>query len=992
MFMTVLFITIILSLLFTAYIFFFFKVEPKKREEIYDKVRDPRFLKVLVPRDNDKGAATAAQLFTSLHGIINDSTRSTDLFSLEIFSDGKNGVGFYVVTPSHLAKFVEGQIYSHYPQAVITLENDPAVVNSATDSNNDQVFITAGEFKLDREFVFPIKSYKEFDTDPLNAVMATFDNLAPDQSLWFQILLRPIADQWHFVSNSYLSGSVENLSAPRNNQMSFGKFLSDMSRNLPGGGSAKRTTKQQKQPAPLVNDIEAGNISKKTENLGFEFAIRVVCKANDRLVSEQMLRSLFTSFKQYGGANFNSFAHDNRDSSGEQLYNNFIDRFLTLDPEDLVNSEELASIYHFPTGVFNYSSIKWGDSKRSELPTGLPSIEGDEEVTPIAENEHRGVRRVVGIKDQDRKKHIFLLGKSSTGKSSTMKNMLITDMLRGKGLTYIDLDGREVDELLQYIPPHRINDVVYLNLSDLEKPFGFNIFDLPESDKELLLPLLLNIFKCQLNEYWGPKIEYVTQKILLTAFEVENTNILSITRMLTDQNYREFIISKLSDLTLLNFWKIEIPKFLEESSFTSEVSIPIRNRLDRFTSSTSIRNVVSQSFSTLDFDTYVGTNKIILVNLDGDKIGKENSALLGDLLLARLLISGRKNYTSNTGFKSHNLYLDNFHRYSSSNVDLLITEGNNLGLSATLSNRYLEQLDPRLQNAIVKSVGTIMIFNLAHSDAEIMEREFAPLFGVEDMVSLEPFSVLIRLSIDGSTSKPFLARSIDFKEAQNIFGKELLVKESSTSKYTRKLSEIEKEMKYWLNSSIQSVIPTNSEDEKSGFEISEISPIPQSSISQAQYEDRIDTQQKPSAEIAQTEVSRSALLVGFDPSVRETSGELSNISHYAQPDKLDSLDTEEVRITPKPWEQPSTEKPTQAPLEVSQSPVVGQQYNISPSTAIDYRNDSPPMQPTVDVEGIVENKAEDHSSSQKANESVTQDEAPRFKPPIIIGPQSGYNS
>lgn len=991
MFMTVLLITIILSLLFTGFIFFFFKVEPKKREDIYDKVRDPRFLKVLVPRDNDKGAPTAEQLFTSLHGIVNDSPRSADLISLEIFSDGKNGIGFYVVTPSHLVKFIEGQIYSHYPQAVITLENDPVQTNLATDPNSEQVFITAGEFRLEKDFVFPIKSYKEFGTDPLNAVIATFDNLSPDQSLWFQILLRPISDQWHSVSNAYLSGSIEALSTPKNNQVSFGKFLSDMSRNLPGGGSSKKASKPKSQPSPMVNDAEAGNIAKKTDNVGFEFAIRIVCKANDRMVSEQMLRSLFTSFKQYGGANFNSFAHDNRDSSGEQLYNNFINRFLTLEPEDLINSEELASIYHFPTADFNYSSIKWGDAKRSELPAGLPSLEGEEEVTPIAENDHRGVRRVVGIKDQDRKKHIFLLGKSSTGKSSTMKNMIITDMLRGKGLTYIDLDGREVSELLQYVPPHRVNDVVYLDLSENENPFGFNIFDLPDKDKELVLPLLLNIFKNQLNEYWGPKIEYVMQNILLTVFEVENTNILSLARILTDQKYRESIVIKLEDPILINFWKLEFPKLIEESSFISEVSIPIRNRLDRFTSSPSIRNVVSQNFSTIELDSLISMNKIILINLDGDKVGKENSALLGDLILAKILIAGRKNLIMTNGTKPHNLYLDNFHRYSSSNVELLITEGSNLGLSATISNRYLEQLDPQLQSAIVKGVGSIMLFNLAHSDAEIMEREFAPLFGVEDMISLEPHSVLLRLAIDGSTSKPFLARSIDYKESQNVFGKELLVKESSTSKYTRKLTEIEREIRDWLDSSIRPILPTTSEAVKIDPEISEVLPTESFAEAQPISTARSGIQQHLRVEDAQTEVSRSYLLEGLDPSVKESSDEIGNNSNFIQQDRLDPSVNDEVEVVSKAWDLTTPEMSSQVAVGVSGGSAVGPQYNSSSSNGVRYQNDSAYSRHTIRIErNIVE--GEGIPSSQEAKESVTQDEAPRFKPPIIIGPQGGYNS
>ncbi len=759
--------------------------------EVFQEVRDPVVMQILVPRENDKTPLAAEQMFASIHGILGDNVRSVDLVSFEIESSGNGGIRFYAVVPRHLAKFIEGQIYAQYPNADIAYVQDYTL----SKGQNTQLFVTTGEIELEKDYIFPIKTFRNFDVDPLAAITGAISDLKINQSAWIQILVRPVANYWQANSKKYISDIKEG------KDPYAGGFWFNLSKIFKGIGETLTTTGEASERKEVVKlqpgqEEELSEIELKMLKVGFEFKIRVVTKASTQIESEQILRDIVASFKQFTTAHLNSFVHSRPKESGEQIYSKYVKRYLPSDTADIINIEELASLYHMPNISVETPNIAWSRSKKIEPPMNLPKA-GDDNVTVFAETDYRGTRYEFGIKKEDRRKHFYILGKTGVGKSTVFKNMFISDILHGDGACMVDPHGELVDELLDFIPPNRIDDVIYLNPTDTQYPIGFNLLELKDkSQRDLIADGVVEVFHKQFGTSWGPRLQYILTNAVATALEAQGTTLLSVTRLLTDRNYRKFILKQVNDPILVKFWEEEYAQMAQNPRLLAESVSPIQNKVGRFISSAVTRNIIGQVKSTIDLRDIMDNKKILLVNLAQGKLGEETASLLGGMIITRLQSTALERVDIPADQRNDFfLFVDEFQNFATDSFAKILSEARKFRLDLCMTNQYIDQIPLTVRQAIFGNVGTLGSFVVSQADAAILEKEFAPSVTSEDLVSLDAHSMYIKLCIDGMTSNAFSARSLPLR--YEPFGLREQVIAQSREKYGTPKEVIEDKIARW---------------------------------------------------------------------------------------------------------------------------------------------------------------------------------------------------
>lgn len=785
-------ILIALSLLFVL-VLFWWSGKNKVEDEVYEDIRNPFVMQILVPRENDKSALAAEQMFASIHGILDDYKKCPDIISLEILSSDEEGIRFYVVSPRELAKFIEGQIYAQYPNADIRYVQDYA----RNDSVNSENFVTMGEVEMEKDSVFPIKTFRNFEVDPLAAITGAMSELNKGEKVWLQILIRPVSNYWQIKSKKYISAIREG------KDPNGGSFLAAITKLLSGMGKAlteSPDTKPQKEVVKLEpgQEEELSEIETKMLKLGFEFKIRVVAKAETQLRSEQMLRDVVASFKQFTTAHLNNFIHATPEKGGKELYDDYVNRVMHRDEPDIINIEELASLYHLPNISVETPNIAWSRSRKLEPPMNLPrATEGD--VTLFGETDYRDTRVEFGLKRKDRVRHFYLLGKTGTGKSTLFKNMFISDVLAGDGACFVDPHGDTVEQLLEYIPPNRVEDVVYFNPTDVQHPIGFNLLELKDkSQRDLIADGVVEVFKKQFGDSWGPRLQYILTNTIATALEAQGTTLLAVIRLLMDNNFRKFILKQVDDPILYKFWTEEFAQMAQNSKLLSESVSPIQNKVGRFISSAVTRNIIGQVKSTIDLREIMDNRKILLVNLAQGKLGEETASLLGGMIITRLQATAMERVdVPEDERQDFFLYVDEFQNFATESFAKILSEARKYKLNLTMTNQYIDQLPLTVRQAIFGNVGTLGSFVVSQSDASILEKEFSPVVTSDDLVSLDAYSLYIKLCIDGMTSIPFSAKSLPVRYER--FGLRDDIVQRSREKYGTPKAEIEEKILKWSN-------------------------------------------------------------------------------------------------------------------------------------------------------------------------------------------------
>ncbi|MBU0547059.1 MAG: CxxC-x17-CxxC domain-containing protein [Patescibacteria group bacterium] len=415
----------------------------------------------------------------------------------------------------------------------------------------------------------------------------------------------------------------------------------------------------------------------------------------------------------------------------------------------------------------------------------------------FGETTFRNQQKKFGIKTDDRRRHVYVIGKTGMGKTALLENMAIQDIQSGKGVAFIDPHGEAAENLLNFIPSERVNDVVYFNPSDLDFPIGFNIMERIDADqRHLITSGLMGVFKKIWPDVWSARMEYILSNSILALLEYPGSTLLSVNRMLSDPDFRKKVVDKVSDPIVKSFWTKEFSRYTQR--YETEATAAVQNKVGQFISNPLMRNIIGQTQSSINMRRIMDDGKILILNLSKGKIGEDNSLLLGALLITKLQLAAMSRVdTPEAKRKDFFLYVDEFQNFATEAFVNILSEARKYRLSLILGHQYIAQMDETVRDAVFGNVGTLVTFRVGAEDADYLEKEFSPEIFATDFVNLAKYNVYLKLMIDGISSRPFSAQTlIPFKTPKDS-NKEKIIK-VSRERYGTPKANIEEKIISWI--------------------------------------------------------------------------------------------------------------------------------------------------------------------------------------------------
>lgn len=428
------------------------------------------------------------------------------------------------------------------------------------------------------------------------------------------------------------------------------------------------------------------------------------------------------------------------------------------------------------------------------------------DITLIGETDYRDKRTKFGIKTDDRRRHVYVIGKTGVGKTTLLENMAISDIEANHGMCFVDPHGESSENLLDYIPENRLEDVIYFDPSDTEQPIGFNPLEqVADEQRHLVASGMMGVFKKIWPDVWSTRMEYILNNTLLALLEYPNATLLGVLRMFSDKQYRKDIVENLQDPVVKHFWKEEFAKYSQQ--FQVQTVAAIQNKVGQFVTNPLVRNILGQSKSAIDMKKVMDEGKILIVNLSKGKIGEDNMALIGAMVITKLQLTAMaRAKESNKDFRDFFLYVDEFQNFATESFATILSEARKYRLSLVLAHQYINQLisdgNTKVRDAIFGNVGTIISFRVGAADAEFLEKEFEPAYNANDLVNLSKFHIYIRLMIDGMASNPFSAATLPPKDPSLDASPKETIIEFTRRKYGTPRMYVEKKIsEEWILSS-----------------------------------------------------------------------------------------------------------------------------------------------------------------------------------------------
>ena len=649
-------------------------------------------------------------------------------------------IQFQITCDSAIAPFVETQIQSNYPLVIVEKTNDPILAAQK---------LSAISLSLKKGSYYPIAVFTGFkDVDPLASVLSVLSKASPDEIALVQYALESAGSSWQAKGALY---------AERGTKNEDGSYSPRSDQNI---------------------------IKEKISYPGFNVSVRLAANTNETL------RELTSAFGVFTRADGNSFSTSRGGFFGKgNPLKGLVER--QVSDNQILNIVELATVWHLPSDKIKTPTIAWGTSVLSEPPENLPSAinmsdEEKQHINFFARTIFKNRDTIFGIKDIDRRRHIWNIGKTGTGKSTLIANMAIDDLKKGRGLAVIDPHGDLSEIILDYVPKSRINDVIYFNPADKDYPIVINPLEVTNKEEaELVVSGIVSIFNKIFGFSWGPRLEYILRTTLLTLSDVPNTTLKDVPLILTNASYRSQVVARITEPTLKSFWVDEFDKM--PPNLQKEAISPILNKVGQFVTSPLIRTVIGHPKSTISLDDVMNQGKILLANLSQGRLGEDNAALLGAMLITKLQLAAMHRVDMpEEQRRDFYLYVDEFQNFATGSFIKIMSEARKYRLNIMLANQYMAQIPEEVQKAILGNAGTIMTFSLGASDATILFKEFAEVFSETDLVNLSNYQIAIKLTVDGHSTRPFLAHTLPLPISSNLNRDKVI--RMSRERWSKKLS------------------------------------------------------------------------------------------------------------------------------------------------------------------------------------------------------------
>lgn len=677
-----------------------------------------------------------------------------DHLALEIVAN-KGLISFYVVVPKHLVRYIEQHIEAQYPEAQIE------------EVHGYNMFVPHGveagaSLTFSKPFPFPFKTYREIETDPLSAITNALSRLGNNGAA-IQIILRSSKKSWHWYGKKIATEMHQGKTLDEALRKGHPSLLRRLLGELGMFASASSVKKKDKEPTKqrqltALEQEMLRRIEEKTSKAGLDANIRVIVSAPTRDEADHYLRDILNSYTQYNLYQYGNSLSGSRPRNQTKLMKNFIYRHFTSTERVVINTEEAASLFHFPLPRTETANILWLRAKKAPAPTGLP----DEGVV-IGKNVYRGRETVIHMEVPDRQRHMYIVGQTGTGKSVYMGEMAKQDIIRGEGVCVVDPHGSLVDDLLECIPKNRMNDVIYFDPSDVERPIGLNMLEATNAaEMDFVTQEMISIFYKLVTDpsMIGPMFEHNMRNAMFTlmADQEHPGTMAEVPRIFTDPDFQKYKVSKVTDPMVRQFWEKEMAK---TSDFhKSEMLGYIISKVGRFVENGMIRNIIGQSKSGWNFRQIMDEGKILLVNLSKGKVGEINSNLLGLIIVSKLQMAAfSRADTDPEKIRDFYLYVDEFQNFVTDSIATILSEARKYKLNLIMAHQYLGQLkqgqDTKILDAVLGNVGTMVSFRIGVEDAEIMAKQYAPVFNEFDLVNIEKRHAYLKMLSRNTIQRPF---------------------------------------------------------------------------------------------------------------------------------------------------------------------------------------------------------------------------------------------
>lgn len=707
------------ALLFLGYILFLLWKYRNREEESLETV----LLQVAVPRDNEIKIDAAEQMFASLHSISHNGfwsfLKPEEHISFEIVAKPED-IRFYIAVPQKLTDLVEKQIHGAYPGADIRQVEEYSIF-----SETGKVAF-AGLVTKYADYM-PLRIFRDLPTDPLSSITSVLAKMREGEAAAIQILIQPAEGKWRENGRSYISKVKKDESNPEK-----ASFKVD------------------------PKTLEA--IEQKTSKPGFKAVVRLVVSAPTQEAAQMHLDNLMTSFSQFSSDH--NFLTKIKLPLKQLFMVDFVYRYFPIMNVPLfkqygvLNSDELATVFHFPNKSIETAHIFWLNAKRAPAPSQIP-MSG----LFLGKSRYRGVERPIYVGEDDRRRHMYIIGKTGTGKSQLLEEMIVQDIKEGKGIAVIDPHGDLIDGVISRIPSSRAEDVIYFDPSDTERPMGLNMLEAKTEEQKhfvvtSIVGLMYKLYDPMKTGIIGPRFEHAIRNAMLTVMVEPGNTFVEVVRVLTDAAFVQELLPKLTDPIIRRYWTDQIAQTADFHK--SEVLDYIVSKFGRFVTNKLMRNIIGQSQSSFDFRKVMDEGKILLVNLAKGKVGEENSNFLGLILVPRILIAAMsRQEIPEPDRKDFYLYVDEFQNFATPDFAQILSEARKYRLNLIVANQFIGQMEEEVKNAVFGNVGSVIAFRVGVTDANYLQHEFQPTFNEADLINIDKFNAYMKTNVKNEPVKPF---------------------------------------------------------------------------------------------------------------------------------------------------------------------------------------------------------------------------------------------
>lgn len=707
--------------------------------------------------------------------------------SLEIVAH-EGLVHYYAVVPTVLIDVVRQAISAAYPSARLEEVEERNIFNQAGKLSGT----IGGEFTLKKNFVYPIATYQESKRDAARALLNALSAAKREDGIAVQLLLRPATEGW--MKNSI--AAANKIKKDKGQKKSgFGgaigpKDLMEALWKPPESGDVKPEDKQLSSlEQSLVEAIE-----EKTRHPGYEVLIRVVVSSNTASQSQALLKNVVAAFSLFDSTTNNGFRFSVAKDI-EELVTAYIFRFFPQTiTQNVLNSVELATLFHLP----DQNSIPTSQVQRQMA----KQVDGPTEVMDegflLGYNEFRGIKKQIRLSTNDRRRHTYMIGQTGTGKSKLLENLAFQDMMDGKGFAFIDPHGDSVDELLGMVPKERVEDVIYFSPADMANPIGLNLFEFENQDQRDFLiqetiAMLYRLYDPGHTGIIGPRYEHWFRNAALTIMsDPKGSTFIDVPQVFNDQSFTDEKLKHVTDRTVLDFWNKEMAQTSDANK--SEVLGWFVSKFGAFLSNEMMRNVIGQTKSGFNLRDVMDNNKILLVNLAKGRTGELNSQLLGMIFVMKFQAAamGRADIPE-ADRRDFALYVDEFQNFATDSFESILSEARKYRLNLVLANQFMTQLTDKIREAIIGNIGTVISGRIGITDAELLQKKFAPTFDAEDLTKLPNFQTIASVMINNVPSSAFSMSLLPPMGTSNAQLRDAL-KKLSAAKYGRPRAQVETEI------------------------------------------------------------------------------------------------------------------------------------------------------------------------------------------------------